>query len=246
MGPILRWMDIAACLSAEKLALTCCVTLSMDHLLFDSSLPIELGTTILVEAQVQIRRFTVFSPLSTQSACRAFVPPSPTPQVVRAFGTSAEVVVRVYRDPSLQPYHCSSEGHSVCFASAFFVFVCRKIINAQGKEVRPPFPHMFPETQWEMNECGTASSIQTARSRNRRRYELSTLRRKARMEKKAMMAEMQLQQRHLQEQQHSGYVVVKKAESTAAAPALPDIPAAASRVQLLHIVMPPHANHMNT
>jgi len=174
------------------------------------------------------------------------VPPSPSPQVVRAFGTSAEVVVRVHRDPSLQPYHCSSEGNSVCFASAFFVFVCRKIINAEGKEVRPPFPQMFPETQWEMNECSATSSIQTARSRNRRRYELSTLRRKARMEKKAMMAEMQLQQRHLQEQQHSGHVVVKKAESTAAAPALPDIPAAASRVQLLHIVMPPHANHMNT
>jgi hypothetical protein len=28
----------------------------MDHLLFDSSLPIELGTTILVEAQVPTRR----------------------------------------------------------------------------------------------------------------------------------------------------------------------------------------------
>jgi hypothetical protein len=52
MGPILRWMDIAACLSAEKLALTCCVTLSMDHLLFDNSMPVEHGTTILIEAQV--------------------------------------------------------------------------------------------------------------------------------------------------------------------------------------------------
>lgn len=53
MGPILRWMDIAACLSAEKLALTCCVTLSMDHLLFDNSLLVEQGTTILIEAQVR-------------------------------------------------------------------------------------------------------------------------------------------------------------------------------------------------
>ncbi len=66
MGPILRWMDIAACLSAEKLALTCCVTLSMDHLLFDSSFPVECGATILVEAQV----------LRTRGA---FLPPSLSP-----------------------------------------------------------------------------------------------------------------------------------------------------------------------
>ena len=74
-------------------------------------------------------------------------------QVVRAFGTSAEVVVRVYRDPSLQPFQSGSDNSSVCFASAFFVFVCRKVVNAEGKESRPPFPQMFPETQWEMNEC---------------------------------------------------------------------------------------------
>ncbi len=55
LGPVLRWMDIAACLSAEKLALTCCVTLSMDHLLFDNSLLVEQGTTILIEAQVSAR-----------------------------------------------------------------------------------------------------------------------------------------------------------------------------------------------
>ncbi len=139
LGPILRWMDIAACLSAEKLALTCCVTLSMDHLLFDNSLMAEQGSTILIEAQVFLHALT-------------YMAPSPHPQVVRAFGTSAEVVVRVYRDPSLQPFQLSSEGPSVCFASAFFVFVCRKVVDVAGKEFRPPFPQMFPETQWEMNE----------------------------------------------------------------------------------------------
>jgi hypothetical protein len=74
--------------------------------------------------------------------------------VVRAFGTSAEVVVRVYLDPSLQPFQSfeKKDAPSVCFASAFFVFVCRKVVNEAGKEVRPPFPQMFPETQWEMNE----------------------------------------------------------------------------------------------
>ena len=55
LGPVLRWMDIAACLSAEKLALTCCVTLSMDHLLFDNTLLVEQGATILIEAQVSTR-----------------------------------------------------------------------------------------------------------------------------------------------------------------------------------------------
>lgn len=77
------------------------------------------------------------------------------PQVVRAFGTSAEVVVRVYRDPSLQPFQPHSEGPSVSrssVASAFFVFVAKKVVNDAGKEFRPPFPQMFPETQWEMNE----------------------------------------------------------------------------------------------
>ena len=74
-------------------------------------------------------------------------------QVVRAFGTSAEVVVRVYSDPSLQPFHSSDDQLSVCFASAFFVFVCRKTVDeATGREVRPPFPSMFPETQQEITE----------------------------------------------------------------------------------------------
>jgi hypothetical protein len=45
-------MDIAACLSAEQLARTCCVTLSMDHLLFDNTSLVEIGSTILIEAQV--------------------------------------------------------------------------------------------------------------------------------------------------------------------------------------------------
>ena len=142
MGPILRWMDIAACLSAEKLSLPCCVTLSMDHLLFDSSFPVECGATILVEAQV----------LTCCARVALFCLPHCRRQVVRAFGTSAEVVVRVYRDPSLQPFQCSPEAPAVCVASAFFVFVCRKVVNAEGKEFRPPFPQMFPETQWEMNE----------------------------------------------------------------------------------------------
>jgi acyl-CoA hydrolase len=61
LGPILRWMDIAACLSAEKLALTCCVTLSMDHLLFDSSLLVDHGCTILIEAQVPLAAAPPFS-----------------------------------------------------------------------------------------------------------------------------------------------------------------------------------------
>ncbi len=80
------------------------------------------------------------------------------------------------------------------------------------------------------------------------RYELSTLRRKARMEKKAMMAEKQLQQQQLLLQNPSGNVVVseRSASASSAAPALTAIPAAASLVQLVHIVMPPHANHMNT
>jgi acyl-CoA hydrolase len=70
MGPILRWMDIAACLSAEKLSLTCCVTLSMDHLLFDSSFPVECGATILVEAQVSHVAHTLRFSASLTVACR--------------------------------------------------------------------------------------------------------------------------------------------------------------------------------
>ncbi len=80
------------------------------------------------------------------------------------------------------------------------------------------------------------------------RYELSTLRRKARMEKKAMMAEKQLQQQQLMLQNPSGNLVLseRSASASSAAPALRAVPAAASLVQLVHIVMPPHANHMNT
>jgi hypothetical protein len=80
------------------------------------------------------------------------------------------------------------------------------------------------------------------------RYELSTLRRKARMEKKAMMAEKQLEQQRALQQHASGQLYVQKPEpgASSTSSALRDIPAAASLVQLVHIVMPPHANHMNT
>ncbi len=69
------------------------------------------------------------------------------------------------------------------------------------------------------------------------RYELSTLRRKARMEKKLMLQQLSGRPRIGQETEGS---------ASAPSPGLPPIPASASLVQLVHIVMPPHANHMNT
>jgi hypothetical protein len=62
------------------------------------------------------------------------------------------------------------------------------------------------------------------------------------MEKKVLMSEKQ------QQQQLLGQTAEPSGSSTAPAPAtvLREIPAAASLVQLVHIVMPPHANHMNT
>jgi hypothetical protein len=62
------------------------------------------------------------------------------------------------------------------------------------------------------------------------------------MEKKVLMSEKQLQQ------QLSGQAAEPSGSSSApaASPVLRKIPAAASLVQLVHIVMPPHANHMNT
>ena len=62
-------MDICACLSAERLAKSSCVTLSMDHLVYDDSISCSDGDILVVEAQV-----------------------------IRAFNTSAEVLAKVYLD----------------------------------------------------------------------------------------------------------------------------------------------------
>jgi hypothetical protein len=69
------------------------------------------------------------------------------------------------------------------------------------------------------------------------------------MEKKAMM--LHHQQLQLQQQLSGRALVAQEAECCASAPSPSSpapraIPASASLVQLLHIVMPPHANHMNT
>lgn len=50
VGVVLQWMDIAACLSAERHAQTNAVTLSMDDLHFD--VPVQLGSTVRLDAQV--------------------------------------------------------------------------------------------------------------------------------------------------------------------------------------------------
>jgi len=49
-GPLLKWMDIAACMSAERHADGSAVTMSMDDMYFHS--PIEIGTTLEIVAQV--------------------------------------------------------------------------------------------------------------------------------------------------------------------------------------------------
>jgi hypothetical protein len=83
------------------------------------------------------------------------------------------------------------------------------------------------------------------------------LRRKARMEKKVMVVEKQLQLQQQQQQQQPPPVLLfgqsnpepttpPTPPSPVAKPSQPEISAAASLVQLVHIVMPPHANHMNT
>jgi len=69
LGPILKYMDICACLSAERLAKSSCVTLSMDHLILDEKISCSEGDLMIIESQV-----------------------------VRAFNTSAEVLSVVYKD----------------------------------------------------------------------------------------------------------------------------------------------------
>lgn len=69
LGPILKYMDICACLSAERLAKTSCVTLSMDHLVFDDTIQVSDGEAMIIEAKV-----------------------------VRSFNSSAEVLAEVFID----------------------------------------------------------------------------------------------------------------------------------------------------
>lgn len=98
LGVVLKYMDICACLSVEKIAQSSCVTASMDHLVFSNDQTFSDGDVMMVEAQV-----------------------------VRCFNTSAEVVVRVMTDPSLsRNFSCMQnpkEKEKVCFAHAFFIFV---------------------------------------------------------------------------------------------------------------------------
>mmetsp|Transcript_61350 Transcript_61350/g.164773 ORF Transcript_61350/g.164773 Transcript_61350/m.164773 type:complete len:934 (-) Transcript_61350:288-3089(-) len=106
LGPVLNWMDMCACLSAERVAGISCVTVSMDHLSFDSTKARD-GDAMIVEAQL-----------------------------VRAFKSSAEVVVRVYADS------LDADQDLVVFACAFFVFV------RMDRGVMPPvFPECLEETR---------------------------------------------------------------------------------------------------
>jgi len=50
VGVILQWMDIAACLAAERHTKTSSVTLSMDDLHFDTTVP--LGSTVRLDATI--------------------------------------------------------------------------------------------------------------------------------------------------------------------------------------------------
>jgi acyl-CoA hydrolase len=94
LGVVLKFMDICACLSIEKIAKSSCVTASMDHLVFSNDKAFSDGDVMVVEAQA-----------------------------VRCFNTSAEVVVRVMSNPSLSPNFAQTREKEVCFAHAFFIFV---------------------------------------------------------------------------------------------------------------------------
>ena len=50
VGHLLQFMDIAACMAAERHCKTNCVTLSMDDLHFDHDVP--LGAQIRLDAQI--------------------------------------------------------------------------------------------------------------------------------------------------------------------------------------------------
>ncbi|XP_064392376.1 acetyl-coenzyme A thioesterase-like [Halichondria panicea] len=54
-GHLLRWMDVAACLSAEKHARVPCVTVSIDDIIFNSS--VSVGHVVILKALVN-RSFT--------------------------------------------------------------------------------------------------------------------------------------------------------------------------------------------
>jgi acyl-CoA hydrolase len=152
-GLLLRWMDICACLSAEKLAKTSCVTLQMDHLILNvpdgfvggASAPNWLGCAIIVEASV-----------------------------VQVWGTSTEIVVRVFTDPHMQPITASRNLQQILLASAFFVFCGMKITDEGGKSVCPKMPAFALPSPAEK----TAGQF-------------ADLRRKARLSKQAMIEKAQ-------------------------------------------------------
>jgi acyl-CoA hydrolase len=153
-GLLLRWMDICACLSAEKLAKTSCVTLQMDHLILNvpdsfiggSSAPFWLGCAMIVEASV-----------------------------VQVWGTSTEIVVRVFTDPHMQPIAANRNTQETLLASAFFVFCGMKITDpVSGKSMCPKMPAFTTNTTAE----------QIAR-------QFADLRRKARLSKQAMVEKAQ-------------------------------------------------------
>jgi acyl-CoA hydrolase len=199
-GLLLRWMDICACLSAEKLSKTSCVTLSMDHLVLNvpdgspgvSSAAVGLGCAIIVEASV-----------------------------VQVWNTSTEIIVRVLTDPHMQPITASRTLLPTLLASAFFVFCGMKVMDpASQKLVCPKMPAFAAETAAET-----------------RARQMADLRRQARLGKEAMIKEAQ--HRKLGDHSH-GVLAASEHDARLGERVL----VSESLLHHVHIVMPPHANHM--
>jgi acyl-CoA hydrolase len=126
----------------------------MDHLILNvpdgfvdgSSAPVWLGCAIIVEASV-----------------------------VQVWGTSTEIVVRVFTDPHMQPIAANRDFQRILLASAFFVFCGMKITDpASGKSVCPKMP---------------AFALQNAAEKIASQF--ADLRRKARLSKQAMVEKAQ-------------------------------------------------------
>lgn len=199
-GLLLRWMDICACLSAEKLSKTSCVTLSMDHLVLN--VPGGPG----------------FSPAAVGLGCAIIVEAS----VVQVWNTSTEIVVRVLTDPHMQPITASRALQPTLLASAFFVFCGMKALDpASQRLVCPKMPAFVVETT--ADKCAR---------------HLADLRREARLGKQAMVEKAQ--HRTLGDQSHGMLAASKRDDARLGERVL----VTESLLQHVHIVMPPHANHM--
>ncbi|XP_077968203.1 acyl-coenzyme A thioesterase 11-like isoform X2 [Styela clava] len=111
-GQLLKWVDISACLAAEKLAGCSCVTVSVDDLYFEDQ--VHLGEIICLKSKVN-RAFNTSMEVGVQVTKEHLGGEKKT--ICEAFLTFV-ALNRAGRKIKLPPFLCESHSEEICYSLA--------------------------------------------------------------------------------------------------------------------------------